>query len=327
MVAGGGLQTILLVSVPFLLPRIISFVTGFFQPRQTRKLIRLTAATKWLIFLLLICSADSFFHAASVANSDLASIIIKIPHRFLTRLKYRDARLLYASFGPALNDCEWCDPSLMDSFLIYVIPTLLGPTLVHAAVYGFVTAFGGGRLVPLRGPSILALVLLAAADVTSLATFNVFQTEPNDNLVFAYRDVTLRRDAMLFVFDIAMTVSVWLFATNRAGSIRPDGESGSEHEQIQDQFNKLQVQLESVFIKSQAANLMHGISVQDQDISDRNRQFWTDVKRQEKAVFEENHVVKDLVERENQKEEFSHVEQEAKALADRVITLCEKIVR
>lgn len=161
-----------------------------------------------------------------------------------------EARSLYAVYGPnVLTECTICGGDLpvggavhpdyystggMSPFVLFSIPRLMIPHLVHFLLIGLATspAVGGynafcWRTVGVSTSLVLMVIELAAVSKSSPASLTNVRWAPDQAPVlldtyFSFWSFRMIRFLAFVLVDVVLALSIWLWATNRWPGQRPD---------------------------------------------------------------------------------------------------------
>lgn len=201
-----------------------------------------------------------------------------------TKLTSRDGRLLYFKYGPhVLADCTFCISDEPSSYLIYALPLLLAPHLLHLLCLGLATAqqLAGPSCARWRRPAITLGLAMLAIDVALVAFYdpatNTRALQTKDIDFFFWRMRTLRGIAFVFA-DAGLAAVMWLAGTNRL-FVKPFT--------LAERVELIGRVLDKSNFRLWAAGHIRNAVVRDPSLRGRSARYWAD----ESQIYEEREVV------------------------------------
>ena len=202
-----------------------------------------------------------------------------------------EARLLYARFGPdVLLNCPLATPGDLEAgrmYLLYALPGILGPHILHLAALGIATSspLTGIEGSSWRGIATIAGVLLAVAEMYYTATYdsspNALSTRLNE-IDFIYWKLLLYRGLAVAFMDAILGWMIWLQATGRAFLTPPStSERLVKHARV----------LEILVGKSRGLGIVRNGVVRDAGLRRRVEDYWVKEGEVMRDVFEEPEVL------------------------------------
>ena len=151
------------------------------------------------------------------------------------RFRTAEAKLAYCAFGPdAVINCAWCLSAGTSgsvgatayNYVLYSLPGLLAPHIVHLAVLGLATSapVAGPEGARFRVPATVVGAALLVADVAQLAAYDMTANRAAVKLVhvdFAFWRMRVLRHAAIALADAALGLLLWAAASHRIFVRRP----------------------------------------------------------------------------------------------------------
>jgi hypothetical protein len=203
-----------------------------------------------------------------------------------------EARLQYLRFGPdVLSNCPLVtDPKAHDApsnYLICALPSLLKPHLAHLFFLGLATSsfVGGTSAARWRTPAILSAILVALANILSVATYEhhrnalAFSASAIQN--FFWTRHLLSHLAISLVSAI-LALLIWASATNRAFVLPP-----SPAAQLEAQTRLFETSL----AKYRALGAVRNVVMREAGLREKLNAYWRKEGELMHEVFEERDVL------------------------------------
>lgn len=136
-------------------------------------------------------------------------------------MKSKESKLLYLAYGPnTVANCAFCVPTEPMTYLIYALPSILSPHLLHAAVLGAVTStlLAGPEASRCRSHIILTVLGLAAGEAYLTATYDIsanVRATRGSELDFFHDKMHLYRSLSFIAADFILSGVLWLSSTGR----------------------------------------------------------------------------------------------------------------
>lgn len=139
-----------------------------------------------------------------------------------SRLASKDARLLYAAYGPRpLVECTWCRLDDPNTFMMYHLPAMVAPHLLHLGVIGVATSSAFSRY----GGNWRTLATLFALGIFAVEVWFkcVSRSDMDANMtardeqavVWTHWRMRVFRTVGMAVVDSLLGLVIWLSATRR----------------------------------------------------------------------------------------------------------------
>ncbi|KAK4610151.1 hypothetical protein CLAFUW4_13731 [Fulvia fulva] len=305
----GTIQSLLLFFGPWLLPRILAFYRSL-KNRPASQIRPLPTKTSYALAILFISGTLAFLSTLpAFAPENIFRLTQSRLHTnggvLLTRLatvrsvtapdeKLRaifdagglEARLLYARYGPqVLLDCTLAkagDIGAERAFLIYALPSLLTPHLLHLFALGIATSglLSGKEGARWRTMAIITGLILAVVEIYIISNYNdranARSVRVND-IDFLHWKMAVYRGLAIAGSDGVLGWVIWLQATGRAFITPPTpGEKILE----------TGAALEKVFAKTRGIGVVRNAALRDGGMRKRVDEYW----------FKESEVMKDVLE-------------------------------
>ncbi|RPA75497.1 hypothetical protein BJ508DRAFT_332020 [Ascobolus immersus RN42] len=304
MVSWTAIQTLLLIFGP----QVYTFIRNTYRSTKPtgppRPLPRTTGYLLNFLFLSAILAIISTFTFAQPEN-----IFIKTSSRLMhtqtnvifnrlalkrpltptddllkLKLDSKDARLLYAAFGPdPLLNCAWCSFDNPLSFFQYLLPTLAIPHLIHIFFLGLATTSSfvenpeGGYF---RTYATLGGLLLPLIEVYALATFQPFvnyKTQRVHDVTWMYWNVLFYRGIAIAAMDAVLGYAIWLTATRRLDI----GIDSDPVKQVQMTMGKLG----EMTVKLRQAKELRSTAMKDAELRKVVEEFWEEQRVKVEAKY------------------------------------------
>ena len=202
-----------------------------------------------------------------------------------------DARLLYAKYGPrVLMECTLAqagDLGAQQGFLIYALPGMLAPHLLHLVALGVATSalLSGAEGARWRVVATLAGLAVAVAEVAFVATYddrhNMRSTRVND-VDFVFWKLQVWRGLLIAATDAGLGWVVWLQATGRAFLSAPAaGERVLDHVKV----------LEGLLGKVRALGVIRNGTVRDASLRRKLDTYWVKESEVMRDTMEQQEVL------------------------------------
>lgn len=202
-----------------------------------------------------------------------------------------EARLLYVRYGPKiLLENPLATPGTIDaprSFLLYALPSVLIPHILHLFALGISTStlLSGKEPSRWRTLAVISGLLLPAAEIYYLVTYNDI---PNARSV-RYNDIDflawklpIYRYLSISALDSVLGLAIWLQSTGRAFLTPPSA---------QDRLFTHTAQIENVLAKSRKLGVIRNATVRDADMRRKVEDYWLKESEVMKDVHEEPEVL------------------------------------
>ena len=237
------------------------------------------------------------------------------------KLKSKESKLLYLAYGPyALADCTFCKSEEPLSYLLYSLPSLVAPHLVHSAILALSTSglLAGKYGARWRPHITLAVLALAAGELYLTFTYNVTENVKSTRwteIDFFYDKVQLYRSLAFVAVDIALASVTWLSSTNRL-FVCP----ASVSERLQGLLQSTETSAGRQWAAGAVVNAMS----RDQKLRDRWQEYW----RMDGEVSTDRHVLeaeKNTLARmdtNRASQLIAIADNQARSLVDRVLPEC-----
>lgn len=130
-------------------------------------------------------------------------------------------KLIYLTFGPdTLINCIWCTGGdSVQNYLLYSLPKILTPHIIHLAVLGLATtSMVGSEGTRFRTHVTIAGLAMAAAEIYFLATFDIESNKKSRTLQdidFVHWRLRVLRYIAFALVDGSLGLVLWLTSTNR----------------------------------------------------------------------------------------------------------------
>ncbi|PWW79354.1 hypothetical protein C7212DRAFT_288578 [Tuber magnatum] len=208
------------------------------------------------------------------------------------RLVSKEARLMYANFGPKpLVECSWCSLEEANTYLSYALPTLALPHLLHIAVLGIVTSsyfspFGSvwRTQATVAGLALFLAELYFVGVSTSDHTANTLAKLPADVVWTHWRLILWRGIGIAFV-DAWLGYVIFLTGTGR-------WTAGLDGLRVQEKLETLNKASELVYARLHSENLLRQTVLGNKDLRERSFEFWMAEERAGKEIMLDEEVKK-----------------------------------
>ena len=233
------------------------------------------------------------------------------------RLASMDARLLYFTYGPdVVTHCTFCNSDEPMSYLLYALPTLLLPHLLHAVVLGLATSSSISDKYGSRWRNITTCVglTLAALEFYLFAAFdwrsNLRAFAPEDYVHFYWR-MRVFRGVAIAITDVLIAACVYLSSTNRFFFT-----ALSSAERMESAMKSL----EMARGKLNALGVMRNVTARDEALRQRTDGYWRRERQVMGEVMDEREVVEGIKNALGGRIQVVQVEEEARKYADGITT-------
>jgi hypothetical protein len=166
-----------------------------------------------------IASTLLFSRLATVRGGQLSHLDLQLQEKFQNGSM--DQRLLYAAYGPdALANCLFCNSAEPSTYMLYALPSLFIPHVVHIGLLGLITSsfFSGDDGYRWRLQATIAGVFLAAVEFLLFLKNDWKQNTTRRNLAdvdFFYWRIRVWRLLAFAAVDALFGWALWLTSTNR----------------------------------------------------------------------------------------------------------------
>lgn len=208
------------------------------------------------------------------------------------RLQTRDGRLLYFQYGPeALAQCSFCTTDSPRSFLLYTLPVILTPHLVHLAILGISTSeiIAGTDAASWRSHAAIVGAVFAAAELFLLNSYDMTantRAVRQADIQHYYWIARTARYIALAVVDLTLSGLIWLSSTRRAffSYVSPVAERLEASTKL----------LETLGAKLGALGALRNAVMRDKTLRGRMEHYWTEEAVVMAEVNEDTDVVEGL---------------------------------
>ena len=206
-----------------------------------------------------------------------------------SKIASRASRLLYLQYGPStLAECPFCDSSSPNTYLIYALPSILFPHVLHLLVLGCATSqpLSGREGNSWRTLFTVVGLALALVDVYAMSSMGPITdlrvgVQPDVSWPFFWRTRTARFLAIA-VSDLAMSFTVYLSSTNRLFVSPPS---------VSEKIEGLTRMAEGTNAKMHALGSTRNVIARDEALRRREDAYWVAEKRIMGEVREEREVL------------------------------------
>ncbi|KAA8903158.1 hypothetical protein FN846DRAFT_954307 [Sphaerosporella brunnea] len=192
-----------------------------------------------------------------------------------TRLVSKDARLVYAAYGPApLVECTYCNLDEPNMFLWYALPSILYPHLLHGLVLGIATSsyFSHFGKVWRMQATLAALALFAVEwwflGMSSDGFRQNAAAKSEREIVWAHWRMRVIRGVGMAVIDAILGTAIWLSATRRWNI---GWETWLTEERLKESIGRMEKAGSSL----QAARYTKHAILRDDDLRGKFVEWWT----------------------------------------------------
>lgn len=287
--------------------------------RMSGPTVPLPSSTKWILDLLFVSVvaalifSSPYFHPENIfklTNSRLVQTSTDVVFNRLakireptpadqalrSRLQSKDARLIYAAYGPApLAECSWCSLDDSVTFMFYLLPTILWPHVAHVFVLGIATS-GWCRFGSMwRTHATVAGVALAVIELyifgISDAGFGTNSRARNEHdVMWVYWRVLTWRGIGMALVDASLALVIWLSATRRWSL-------GWETAKVEELVNNSYNRLEKAQAFSRATNYLKHTVCRDNELRGKAAEWWAREDVEGKLLMEDEEVAKIRIEK------------------------------
>ena len=202
-----------------------------------------------------------------------------------------EARLLYLRFGPdTLGSCPFADPKNADAsmiYLIYSLPTLLAPHVIHLCILALVTstAIAGQEAGRWRTLATIAGVILAVAEFSSLASYDHqinARASKASEIDFFFWKLRFWSRLGIAAVDAILGWMIYLSATKRA-FVQPQMPA--------ERIEASSKQLEAVLGKLRGLGAVRNVVFRNTAMRGEVERYWIREEGMMRSIFEEREVV------------------------------------
>ncbi|KAI5359998.1 hypothetical protein Slin15195_G118600 [Septoria linicola] len=314
MVSWGTVQSLVLFFGPLVLPKAIAYYKSI-KNKPASQIKPLQQRTSYALAILFVSGLVAFLTTLPLFSPENVFRVTKSRLHtsggvLLTRLqavrsltpadeKLREifdaggleVRLLYARYGPEvlLNNTlgKAGEISMGRNFLIYAVPSLVAPHLLHLIALGVATSglLSGKEGARWRTIAIIAGLLLGVVEVYWVANYddtsNLQSVKFND-IDFVYWKMQVYRGFAIAATDGLLGWVIWLQATGRAFlAVAPASERILDHAQ----------RLESILLRARGVGVVRNGSVRDASLRRKVEDYWTKESEIMKDVMEQPEVL------------------------------------
>ncbi|KAI9731729.1 MAG: hypothetical protein M1834_004518 [Cirrosporium novae-zelandiae] len=314
MVSLSTITSLLITFGPILLPKLLNYYRGLrastasqsqpIRPVPPKPQSALNILfTSSLFFLLLSTpyfSPPNIFHLTSsrfmtpndVLFNRLSTLrpLTPLDEALRDRLKSIDSRFLYFKYGPdAIAYCSFCDAEEPSYYLMYSLPSLLLPHLIHMIILGLATSlpFSGREGSRWRTFFTIVGLVLAAGDLFYVMSYDhatnsaAMRGTVTDIYPFFWRIHSIRY-MILAITDIAVAYILYLSSTNRLFVVPP-----ALAERLESSTSTLEVALR----KLHAVGITRNVIARDKVLRKREEAYWEQERDVMTQVFEDRDVL------------------------------------
>jgi len=222
----------------------------------------------------------------NIRNGELTTVERALKQRYSEAPT--DFALLYATYGPdALAYCPFCRTGDPSTYLLYSLPSMLAPHLLHVFLLGLMTSsvVSGKEGSRWRLYATVVGVLLAATELAVILRYDWKLNTLNKTLKdaeFLYWKLRTGRLLSFALVDLLLGWALWLTSTNR-WLVQPPS--------ISDQLRQSSMVLQSLHNKLFTLGLLQNTVMRDEHLRGVGYEYWTREPRMMEEIEQQREVI------------------------------------
>lgn len=309
MVSWATLQTLLVILGPIIYSRGKAFyisIKSSGPPRPMSTAARRLLNILFITAVIALASTFDFFTPENIFTKTSSRLQIPTDVLFTrlskmreltpqdetlrSRLLTKEARLLYAAYGPApLMECNWCSLENPNTFLFYALPNLALPHLLHIAVLGIVTSSflsSYGRIWRTQATIAGLGLLLAEVYLVGISKADYKHNtgaKSTEEVHWTHWRVHFLRGVGMSLVDACLGYAIFLTATGRWNW-------GLETLRMEERLETLRKATENLYGKLHVEGHLRQTVLGHKDLRERSLEYWTTEENTRAEIMQNENV-------------------------------------